>query len=218
VNRPRLVIADDHAVLAEGLRRLLEPEYEVLRLVADGESLVAACRELRPSIALADISMPRVSGIEATRRLAAECPGVRVVLLTMHDELSYALAALDEGASGFVLKTAPPGEVLDALRTVLAGGIYLSPTMNAEVLRARRAREGGGAAPRRALTERQRSVIRLLAMGSSAKEVATSLRMSVKTVEYHKYRTMKQLRITTSAGLVRYAIESGIAPSAPAPG
>lgn len=211
MNRARLVIADDHVVFAEGLRRILEPEFDVLRLVPDGEALVAACRELRPALALADISMPRVSGIEAARRLAKECPGVKIVLLTMHDELSFVLAALDEGVSGFLLKTAPATELLEALRVVLAGGVYLNPAMNAEVLRARRA-DPAPAAQRR-LSERQRAVVRMIAMGASAKEVATALGMSVKTVEYHKYRTMKQLRIPTSAGLVRYAIQTGIAPA-----
>jgi DNA-binding NarL/FixJ family response regulator len=211
MNRPRIVIADDHVMFAEGLKRLLEGEFDVLRLVPDGEQLIAACRELRPALALADISMPRMSGIEAARRLSRECPGVRVILLTMHDELSYVLAALDEGVSGFVLKTAPPGELPTAIRCVLAGGIHLSPTVNAEVIRARRdtgRRQGTEARP---LSERQRAVVRMLAMGASAKEVAAALRLSVKTVEYHKYRSMKQLNIDTSAGLVRYAVQSGIA-------
>jgi DNA-binding NarL/FixJ family response regulator len=207
----RVVIADDHTVFAEGIRRLLEPEFDVVRIVHDGEALLSACRELRPAVVLTDISMPRVTGIEAARRLLTEFPALKVVFLTMHDELSYVLAALDEGASGYLLKTASAEELGSAIRRVLSGGIHLSHSINSEVIRARReaGRQVGGSA--RNLSDKQRDVLRLLAAGASAKEAAASLRLSVKTVEYHKYKAMKQLRITTSAGLVRYALHSGIA-------
>ena len=211
MNRPRIIIADDHAVFAEGVRRLLEPEFDVVRLVHDGDALLAACRDLHPALVLVDISMPRVSGIEAAHRLLPHFPALKVVILTMHDDLSYVLAALDEGVSGYVLKTAAAEEMVSAVRCALSGGIHLSPTINAEVLRARREAARGGQAPTRSLTNKQRDVLRLLAGGASAKEAAAALGLSVKTVEYHKYKAMKQLRISTSAGLVRYAIQSGIA-------
>ena len=211
MNRARIVIADDHPLFGEGLRRLLEPEFDVVRLVADGESLLQACRELRPALALADISMPRISGIEAARRLRAELPALRVIILSMHEELSYVLAALDEGVSGYILKTGSREELVSAVRTALSGGITLSPTINAAVLRARREAGPQGASPSHDLSDTQREVLRLLAGGKSAKEVASSLGLSVKTVEYHKYRAMKLLRIPTSAGLVRYAVQTGIA-------
>jgi DNA-binding NarL/FixJ family response regulator len=209
--RPRVIVADDHAVFAEGVRRLLEPEFDVVRLVHDGEALLAACRELRPALVLADISMPRVSGIEAARRLLAEFPALKILMLTMHDDLSYVLAAMDEGVSGYVLKTSSGKEVISAARTALAGSIALSPSVNAQVLRARREAARPGSAPPRNLSDKQRNVLRLLAAGASAKEAAASLQLSVKTIEYHKYKAMRQLRIPTSAGLVRYAIQTGIA-------
>jgi DNA-binding NarL/FixJ family response regulator len=207
--KPRVVIADDHAILAEGVRRLLEQDFDVVRVVSDGEALVAACRELRPALVLADVSMPKLSGIEAARRLLSELPAIRIVILTMHDDLDHVLAALEEGVSGYVLKTAAPEEIIAAVREALSGSIYLSPAINAEVLRARRT--GDNPSGTRGLSEKQREVLRLLAGGASAKEAAASLQLSVKTVEYHKYKAMKQLRIKTSAGLVRYAIQTGIA-------
>lgn len=207
--KPRVVIADDHAILAEGVRRLLEQDFDIVRVVSDGEALVAACRELRPALVLADVSMPKLSGIEAARRILMDLPAIKIVMLTMHDDLDHVLAALDEGVSGYVLKTAPPEEIIAAVRDALSGTIHLSPAINAEVLRARRT--GQGPAGPRALSEKQREVLRLLAGGASAKEAAASLQLSVKTVEYHKYKAMKQLRIKSSAGLVRYAIQTGIA-------
>jgi DNA-binding NarL/FixJ family response regulator len=125
--RARVLIADDHVVTAQGVRRLLEPEFDVVRMVHDGESLLAACRELRPLVALVDVSLPRISGIEAAHRLLTEFPALKIVMFTMHDELSYVLAALDEGVSGYVLKSASAEELISALRTVLGGGIALSP-------------------------------------------------------------------------------------------
>jgi DNA-binding NarL/FixJ family response regulator len=211
MTRARVVIADDHALFAEGVRRLLEPEFDVVRLVSDGDALVQACRELRPSLVLADISMPRVSGIEAAHRLLAEFPALKVVMMSMHEDLSYILAALDEGVSGYIFKTGTGEELLSAVRTALAGGIAVSPGVNAEVLRARREAARGGPTPPRNLSDKQREVLALLAAGKSAKEIAASLDLSVKTVEYHKYKAMKVLRIPTSAGLVRYAVQTGIA-------
>jgi DNA-binding NarL/FixJ family response regulator len=207
--KPRVVIADDHAVLADGVRRLLEQDFDVVRVVSDGEALVAACRELRPALVLADVSMPRLSGIEAARRLLAELPAIKIVILTMHDDLDHVLAALDEGVSGYVLKTSPAEEIIAAVREALCGSIHLSPAINTEVLRARRS--AGQSSGPRGLSEKQREVLRLLAGGASAKEAAATLQLSVKTVEYHKYKAMKQLRIKTSAGLVRYALQTGIA-------
>lgn len=211
MTRPRIIIADDHAVFAEGLRRLLEPEFDVVRVVHDGEALIGACKELRPALVLSDISMPRISGIEAAHRLLEQYPAMKVVMLSMHDDVSYVLAALDEGVTGYVLKTAPAEELLSAVRCALTGGMHLSPKVNAEVLRARREAARRGPTLPRSLSDKQRDVLRLLAGGASAKEAAASLRLSVKTVEYHKYKAMKQLRIPTSAGLVRYAIQTGIA-------
>jgi DNA-binding NarL/FixJ family response regulator len=210
MTKPRIIIADDHAVFAQGVRGLLERDFDIVRIVHDGEALVSACRELHPALVVADVSMPRLSGIEAARRLLAEFPALKFVVLTMHEDLELVLAALDEGVSAFVLKTAPVDELLTAVRSALAGDIYLSPSVNADVLRSRRAPHDRSG-PWRGLSAKQREVLRLLAGGASAKEAAAALRLSVKTVEYHKYKAMKQLRIDTSAGLVRYAIQTGIA-------
>jgi DNA-binding NarL/FixJ family response regulator len=211
MSRPRIIVADDHAVFAEGVRHLLAQDFDVVRMVRDGETLLTACRELRPAVVLTDISMPKASGLEAAHRLLTEFPALKIIVVTMHDDLEHVLAALDEGVCGYVLKSAAADELPAAVRSVLAGNIHLSPELNEKVLRARREEGQRGVASSRSLSERQREVLRLLAAGASAKEAAATLRLSVKTVEYHKYKAMKQLRIDTSAGLVRYAIQTGIA-------
>jgi DNA-binding NarL/FixJ family response regulator len=155
--------------------------------------------------------MPRTRAIEAAHRLLADFPGLKVVILSMHDEMSYVMAALDEGVSGYVLKSGSAEQLISAVRTAMTGAIALSPSVSAEVLKARREAARRGPTLPRSLSDKQREVLALLAAGKSAKEVAVAMRLSVKTIEYHKYKAMKVLRIPTSAGLVRYAVQTGIA-------
>jgi DNA-binding NarL/FixJ family response regulator len=205
MKKPRLLLADDHRIVLEGLRGLLEPEFEIAGAVADGSSLVAEARRLSPDVVVADISMPGLNGIEAARQIRAADERIRVVFLTMHADAGYAAGALEAGASGFVLKHSAPQELIRAIRDALQGRTYLTPAIAAELKGAKR--PGG---PATGLSPRQREVLQLLAEGKSTKEVAALLTISGRTVEFHKYRMMEQLRIKTTAELVQYAIRHGL--------
>jgi DNA-binding NarL/FixJ family response regulator len=205
MKKPRLLLADDHRIVLEGLRGLLEPEFEIAGAVSDGPSLVAEARRLGPDVVVADISMPGLNGIEAARQIRAADERIRVVFLTMHADAGYAAGALEAGASGFVLKHSAPQELIHAIRDALQGRTYLTPAIAAELKGAKR--PGG---PAMGLSPRQREVLQLLAEGKSTKEVAALLTISARTVEFHKYRMMEQLRIKTTAELVQYAIRHGL--------
>ena len=210
MSRPRVLLADDHRIVAEGLRSLLEAEFELVGVVEDGRAMVEAARQLRPDVIVADISMPRLSGIEALAELKRHEPGVRVVFLTMHGELAYARRALAEGAAGFVLKHAASAELILAIRAALEGRTYVAPALAGDLVRG-----SGHDTPRelyRSLTPRQREILELLAQGSSAKEIASVLGISTRTVEFHKYRMMELLELHGTAELVHYAIKHGIVP------
>ncbi len=205
MNRPRVVIADDHPIFAEGVRRLLEPEFEVVAVVGDGRALVAAAREHRPDVVVADVAMPALNGIEAVARLRESGVRSRVVILTVHSDVAYARRALAAGALGFVLKHSAAAELLTAARAAARGETYLTPLIAGELLQSYR--EGGPAEP---LTGRQREVLQLIAEGRSAKEVAALLDISVRTAEVHKARILDALGLRTTAELVQYAIRNGM--------
>lgn len=204
--KPRILLADDHAIVLDGLRSLLAPEFEVVATAADGRQLVELARSLRPDVIVADISMPLLNGIDAARQL----PGVRFVFLTMHADPTYLLRAMQAGALGYVLKHAASAELTVAIRRALAGESYMSPALRtpavAEMLdetknRLRQTLE---------LTPRQREVLQLLAEGKSAKEIGGILEISPRTVETHKYKMMDDLGVKTSAELVQYAVREGL--------
>jgi DNA-binding NarL/FixJ family response regulator len=208
MKRRRIILADDHRIFSAGLKRLLEPEFEVVRIVEDGRSLVSSVKELRPDLAVVDISMPGLNGIEAARQiLDASSLATKVVLLTMHEDVSYATTALDDGVHGYVLKNSDPSELLMAIREALRGRTFVAPAIADAVFRSQRRRSRTGE-PK--LTSRQREILVLLAKGLAAKEVAAKLDLSTKTVEYHKYHMMQQQGIRTSAELIQYAIKHGI--------
>jgi DNA-binding NarL/FixJ family response regulator len=202
-----VLLADDHAIVAEGLVSLLRDEFELVGTVGDGRALVEAVRELRPEIVVADISMPLLSGLEALRRLRAEGIGVKVVFLTMHTDPHLACEALRAGASGYVLKHSAGEELIRALHEVQRGLAYLTPLIAEDVVRAfaERKEETG---PR--LTERQRQVLCLVAEGRTMKEVAAALGVSPRTAETHKYQIMQTLSLRTTAELIRYALDHGL--------
>jgi DNA-binding NarL/FixJ family response regulator len=210
MSRPRVLLADDHRIVAEGLKHLLSAEFELVGMVEDGRSLVEAARTLRPDVIVADIAMPHMGGLEALAELKREDPGVRVVFLTMHAETAYARRALAEGALGFVVKHSAPAELVLAVRSALQGTIYVTPALAGELLRprGREARQEPG----RALTLRQREILQLLAAGRSAKEIAALLGISPRTVEFHKYRMMEALGLHNSSELIHFAITHGIVP------
>jgi len=210
--RPRVLLADDHRIVAEGLRSLLEEEFELAGIVEDGRAMVKAARELQPDVIVADISMPLLNGIDALAQLKQHDPKVRVVFLTMHRDAAYARRALDAGAAGFVLKHSATAELVLAVRAALQGRTFVTPDLAAELMHAVRNGTSPGDNPVAALTPRQREILQLLAEGKSAKEIAAVLSLSARTVEDHKYRLMEQLRIENSAELIHFAIKNGLVP------
>ena len=208
--RPRLLLADDHRMVAEGLKSLLSSEFELLDLVEDGRALVAAAKRLRPDVIVADITMPHLNGIDALRQLKKDDPSVKVVFLTMHQEVAYARRALEAGASGFVLKHSAPAELITAIRAALSGKTYITPALAGEVFHALQHEPQQTEDPAAKLTPRQREILQLLAEGRSAKEIASTLAISSRTVEFHKYQMMETLGLHHSAELVHFAIKHGI--------
>jgi DNA-binding NarL/FixJ family response regulator len=210
MTRPRIVIADDHQILAEGLRGILEPEFDVVAVVADGRALVAAAHEQQPDVIVADVSMPSLSGIEAATQLRAQGIKAPVVFLTMHQEIGYARRAIEAGAAGYVLKHAAAAELVTAVRGALRGQTYVTPMIAGDLLQSYRAQESRPRDPGDELTLRQREVLQLFAEGRSAKEVASVLKISVRTAEFHRARLFDTLDLQTTAELVQYAIRHGI--------
>jgi len=208
--RPRVLLADDHLIVAEGLKRLLDPEFELVGVVEDGRALREAAKKLRPDVIVADITMPHLSGIDALVQLKKDDPKAKVVILTMHREVAYARRALEAGALGFVLKHSAPAELVAAIRTALDGRTYVTPELAGEVLRAMSDEPERPVDQVASLTSRQREILRLLAEGRVAKEIADALAISTRTVEFHKYQMMDALGLHTNADLVHFAIKHGI--------
>jgi DNA-binding NarL/FixJ family response regulator len=209
VTRARVLLADDHLLLLEALAALLAPAYDVVAQVTDGLAMVTQTLALRPDVVVADLSMPVLDGLEATRQIRDRLPSARVVILTMHAEPSLARAAFEAGAGGFVLKSAAVGELQDALSEVLAGRRYVSPTLDmTEVTDPELAGEAGGSLEN--LTPRELEVLRLLAQGLTMKQVGAALGITPRTVAYHKYRMMNLLGACSTAELVQFAVRQGI--------
>jgi DNA-binding NarL/FixJ family response regulator len=210
MSRPRILLADDHRIVAEGLKELLTPEFELLGIVEDGRVLVEEAKKLRPDVIVADITMPHLNGIDALAQLKKHDPGVKVVFLTMHREVAYARRALEAGAFGFVLKHSAPDELVTAIRAALQGQKYITPAMAGEVLESIQRDPESSKDPVASLTPRQREILQLLAEGKTAKEIAAILEISTRTVEFHKYEMMQSTGIQTSAELVHFAIKHGL--------
>ena len=210
MNRPRLLLADDHRMVAEGLTRLLQTEFEVVSVVEDGIALIAAAKKLRPDVIVADITMPHLNGLDALPQLKRDNPHVKVVYLTMHQDVAYARRALEAGAAGFVLKHSAPAELVLAVRAALEGQTFIAPAMAGAVLHSIRHKPEETKEPVAQLTPRQREILQLLAEGRSAKEIGNALGISSRTVESHKYQMMEALHLQNSAELVHFAIKHGI--------
>ncbi len=209
MKRPRVLLADDHLMLADALRKVIEPRCEVVGTVGDGRALLEAADRLRPDIIVLDIGMPHLNGLDAGRKLKHSLPNVKLVFMTMHDDPYLVGEAFRAGASAFLLKEAAASELTDAIDEVLKGGSFVTPSasegLNNISLRDPKDRER---APEP--TPRQREVIQLLAEGCSMKEVASELKITRRTVAGHKYAVMELLHLKTNADLVQYAIEHGI--------
>jgi DNA-binding NarL/FixJ family response regulator len=209
--RPRLLLADDHTLLLDGIRMLLEPEFELVGCVEDGQALLTAALDCKPDVILLDISMPVLNGIDAAHQLRKILPSAKLIFVTMHADADFVTEAFRAGAAGYLLKRSAASELLTAIREVLKGNHYVSPlvTRNALDLFISSSKTGGSKLADR-LTPRQREVLQLVAEGRSRKEIATSLSISVKTVEFHKATLMRELNLRTVADFTLYAIEHGM--------
>jgi DNA-binding NarL/FixJ family response regulator len=208
--RPRVLLADDHLLVAEALTSLLTPEFDLVGVVEDGRALLEAAVKLQPDVIVADVSMPHLNGIDALAQLRQGGDRTPVVFLTMHRDVTFARRALDAGASGFVLKHSASVELVVAIRAALQGKTYLTPQLAGEVLEAMKEGSEQADDPVASLTPRQREVLQLLAEGRSAKEIAASLGISARTVEFHKYQMMETLDLHTNAELIHVAIKHGL--------
>jgi DNA-binding NarL/FixJ family response regulator len=203
--RLKVLIADDHTLVAEGLARLLQHDFDVVDMVQNGADLIRAAREHAPDLALIDVSMPELTGVEAARKVLEVAPNCKIICVTMHSNPEFVREAFRAGASGYVLKRSAAAELSEAIRQVLNGNAYVSPLLTKDVLSIL-------LQPRTpALTARQREILRFVAQGLSAKEIASRLNISVKTAHFHKTSIMEKLNLHTTAELTRYALEHGIA-------
>jgi DNA-binding NarL/FixJ family response regulator len=206
--RPRVLLADDHTLVSAGFAKLLENDFDLIGTVSDGRALVTAVLDRNPDVILLDISMPLLNGFEAARQIRTHSPAAKLIFVTVHSDTPYVIEAFRAGASGYVLKRCAASELLTAVHQVLDNNIYLTPLIrSAAVDDFLKAPSEQGPI----LSKRQREVLQLVAEGHSAKEIAKSLKISSKTVEFHKALIMKKLDLHSTAELTRYAIENGIA-------
>ncbi len=210
MNRPRVLLADDHRVVAEGLRGLLNERFDVVGIVSDGRELVSAAKTIDPDVVVLDISMPSLNGIEAARQMRSAKSRAKIIFLTMHSEVTYAARCLEAGASGFVLKHSATAELVTAIQEALKGGTYITPQIAGDLMNSFRRGTPAGVDALDVLTPRQREILQLVAEGRSAKEVATLLRISRRTAEWHKSRLMTILGLETTAELIQCAIRAGL--------
>lgn len=204
----RVVLADDHILVRQGLKSLLEREkFQVVAEASDGQEVIRLAEAHHPDVAVVDISMPTMNGIDAARELARSCPKTKVILLTQHEEEQYIYEALEAKVKGYVLKSQVASDLIHALQEVSRGGIYLSPGVSRAVIEAYHSKSGKPWDP---LSSRERQVLQLIAEGRSTKDVASLLGISVKTAESHRSRLMQKLDIHETASLVRYAVRRGL--------
>jgi DNA-binding NarL/FixJ family response regulator len=208
--RARVLLADDHVMVAEAIGSMLRAEFELVAVVADGDAMVEATNRLRPDVVIADVSMPRLNGIDALARLRKEGNPVPVIFLTMHRDVTFARRALEAGASGFVLKHSASSELVAALHAALDGKTYLTPQLAGGVIASLKQSAQAPADMLSTLTPRQREVLQLVAEGLAAKQIAARLGISPRTVEFHKYQIMDSIGVHSNAELVHFAIKQGI--------
>jgi DNA-binding NarL/FixJ family response regulator len=209
----RIVLADDHPIVLDGLRNLIraEPDFELVGEAASGLSALKIIREQRPDVAVLDISMPELNGILLSRRLAGEMPGLRLLVLTLHEDRAYLNQALEAGVRGYVLKRSAVENLVQAIRAVMVGGLYIDPAIVGRVFESKQVNKRlaarKGVAP--ALTDREADVLKMAALGFTNKEIASRLDVGVKSIETYKARGLEKLGLKTRAELVRYASGQG---------
>ena len=215
MTKPRVLLADDHSFIREGIRTLLEPDYEVVGEATDGRELVKCAIELRPDVIVADIGMPNLNGLEAMRQLRKENLQAKTIFLTMHAGVDFAVQAFRLGAAGYLLKVDAAEELVRAIKEALAGQLYITPGIAKDVMVA--LMEGPKTPsedeePWAKLTGREREVLQLVAEGRKMAEIGEILHISSRTVERHKYNLMDKLKLRTTAELTQYAIKRGLIP------
>ena len=211
MTRPRVLLAEDHPIVAEGVRGLLAADFDLLEVAEDGHALVEAAHRLLPDVVVADISMPSLNGIEALAAMRRDGLWIPVVFLSMHRDVAYVRRALEAGAAGYVLKQAATTELLQGVRSALEGGTFVSPAVAGQVSEVMKRGPATSSGRVGGLTLRQLEILRMLAEGLSAKEIAAKADISPRTVEFHKYQMMEALHAKRSVDLVRFAIRHGIA-------
>ncbi len=209
-NRPRILVADDHTLVAELCRNLLEREFDVVGIVANGRAMVRAAADLKPDVIVVDIAMPILNGLDAGQQVKEVLPAVKLIFLTMNSDIALVAEAFRRGASGYLVKTCAASEMLNAVRDVLGGKSYISRTICKDELNDLRRTERLPVEEDERLTERQREVLQLLAEGKVMKEVGAILNMTTRTVAFHKYRIMETLGARSNAELVRYAVRNHV--------
>jgi len=209
MKQPRILLADDHVLIAQALEHLLRAEFDVVGIVSDGRALLKAAADLKPEVVVVDIGMPLLNGLDAGEQLKALHPDMKVIYLTQNREPRLAVEAFRRKASGYLLKDSAASELTIAIRQALQGRSYVSPLITQGMMDEAASRAGGDLGARE-LSSREREVLQLLAEGKSMKEVAAHLDISPRTVEFHKYRIMENLGVKTNAELVQYAIKHGL--------
>jgi len=210
MNRAKVLIADDHNLVAELCKKLLEPEFDVVGVVPDGRTLVREAERLRPDVIVVDVGMPILNGLDAGRQVKEMFQAIKLIYLTMNPDPEITAEALRRGASGYLLKTCASSEMVTCVREVLRGKVYLSSVISRDTVDYLRRQHKEVAEDRERLTERQREVLQLLAEGKVMKEVGAILNMATRTVAFHKYRIMQALGAKSSADLVKYAVKNHI--------
>jgi DNA-binding NarL/FixJ family response regulator len=213
ITRPRILVADDHTLVADLCRKLLETEFEVVGIVNNGRAMVRTAAELKPDVIVVDIAMPVLNGLDAGQQIKEILPTVKLIFLTMNNDIKLAAEAFRRGASGYLVKTCAASELVTAVRDVLRGISYMSRTFCRDEVNYLRRTETELEQEEERLTERQREVLQLLAEGMQMKEIGSILNMTTRTVAFHKYRIMGALGATNNAELVRYAVRNHIVPT-----
>jgi DNA-binding NarL/FixJ family response regulator len=208
LTKARILLADDHTLVAEAFKRLLEPEFEVVGTVGDGRALLRAAAEMKPDLVLVDLNMPLLNGLDASEQLKQALPRVKIIVLTMNEDPEIAAETMEKWASGYLLKKSAGSELLKAVRDVLRGGRYITPALRSAIqeLSSRDSRLDSA----RTLTGRQREVLQLLAEGHTMKEAAAILNVATRTIAFHKYRVMQDFGLETNSDLVRFAMKHGL--------
>lgn len=213
MSKPRVLLADDHTLVLEGFKKLLEEHCQIVGAAEDGRALLDAAKRLRPDIVVLDISMPKLNGLDAARRLRKIVPQARLIFVTVHADSDYVTHAFQAGASGYLLKRSAGSELLQAVQTVASGNFYITSLVAKDFVQSTLTGTAPSMTDPNRLTMRQREILQLVAEGLTLKEIASTLGLSPKTVEYHKSKLMEHLGLHTTAELTKFALTHGLTPA-----